>query len=75
MLAAGSVGNIVFCLGRAFSAKMLPLLVEAEAFELVMGLENAIAHGRSLLDEAGSLDAEGLELDPAMQAARRADII
>ena len=74
MLAAGSVGNIIYCLGRAFAVKMLPLLVEAEAFELVVGLENAIAHGRSLLDEAGSLDAEGLELDPAMQAAVKAYI-
>ena len=68
MLTAGSVGDVVFCLGRAFTVKMIPLLVEAEAFELAMGLENTIARDRSLLDEAGSIDAEGLELDPAMQA-------
>jgi hypothetical protein len=63
MLQAGAVGHIVYCLGRAFSRELLSLLIQAEAYELIRGLTNAIELGRSLLDEEGALEPDGLDPD------------
>lgn len=56
MLQAAAAGNLVFLLGRAFYRELLALVTQAEAYELIQDLQNAIDLGCNLLDEDGTLD-------------------
>ena len=53
MLANGAVGELLFCLGREFATALVPTLEQADAFELVRGLREAIRFGPCLTDEKG----------------------
>jgi hypothetical protein len=53
MLFHGSPDNLLFCLGREFARALVPLLEQAQAYELAAGMQSAIRLGSCITDDEG----------------------
>jgi hypothetical protein len=53
MLFYGGVGDLLFVMGREFARALVPLLEQAQAYELAAGMQSAIRLGSCITDDEG----------------------